>query len=259
MSNAFSTHSALTYSISTPVYEGPLDLLLQLIEREELDITRLALARVTDQYLEYIHHLEADATDQISAFLVVAAKLLQIKSAALLPRAPSKIDLEEDTGDELIRQLIEYRRYKQASEQLMNREQAGSHTYLRLSSTYQIEPTLDMSGVTTRDLIQAALEAFSRATGEKLINSTLSKIRLNIRNRIKIIARALQGRKRIGFWGLFDKDRTRIDVVVTFLALLELIKQHFVEVTQTGLFEEIEIEQTEAWDLNEEIELEFGE
>jgi segregation and condensation protein A len=259
MSNAFSNQSALTYSISTPVYEGPLDLLLQLIEREELDITRLALARVTDQYLDHIHQLHADATNEISAFLVIAAKLLQIKSAALLPRSDSKVSLEEETGDDLIRQLIEYRRYKKAAEQLMNKELSGSHTYLRLSSPYQIEPALDLSGLTTKDLVDAAIEAFSRSTGENLINSTLSRIRLNIRSRIDVIARALRSQKRIGFWGLFGKDRSRIDVVVTFLALLELIKQHFVNVTQAGLFEEIEIEQAETWDLNEDIELEFGE
>src|SRR5512143_3493905 len=87
------------YKIAIPVYEGPLDLLLQLIERAELDITRVSLALVTDQYLQYIHQLTDLEADDVSAFLVVAAKLLQIKSEALLPRPPAREPGEEDPGD----------------------------------------------------------------------------------------------------------------------------------------------------------------
>src|SRR3970282_2140475 len=102
------SHQAHAYQVSTPVYEGPLDLLLELIERAELDITRLALAQVTDQYLEYLRVLQHHNAAEVSAFLVIAARLLQIKSAALLPRPP--IDHlgsdEEDPAEALARQLI---------------------------------------------------------------------------------------------------------------------------------------------------------
>ena len=92
-------------AVHTPVYEGPLDLLLDLIERAELDVTTVSLAMVTDQYLVYIHSLEQARADEISAFLVIAAKLLQIKSEALLPRPPVHEPGEENIGEDLVRQL----------------------------------------------------------------------------------------------------------------------------------------------------------
>jgi segregation and condensation protein A len=100
------------YKVHTPVYEGPLDLLLNLIERAELDITALSLAMVTDQYLDYIHGLEQKDADEISAFLVIAARLLQIKSEALLPRPVVREPGEEDLGQSLVDQLRLYKRFK---------------------------------------------------------------------------------------------------------------------------------------------------
>src|SRR4030066_1388828 len=111
------------YSISTPVYEGPLDLLLQLIERTELDITTLSLALVTDQYLQYIHQLTELAPDEVSAFLVIAAKLLQIKSEALLPRPPSREPGEEDPAEALARQLQVYKKFKEIAAFLEQRQE----------------------------------------------------------------------------------------------------------------------------------------
>src|SRR4030042_6508037 len=107
------SHQVSNYTIATPVYEGPLDLLLQLIERAELDITKLSLAMVTDQYLEYIHQLTDLEADDVSAFLVIEAKLLQIKSEALLPRPPEREPGEEDLGRSLVDQLKLYKRFKE--------------------------------------------------------------------------------------------------------------------------------------------------
>src|SRR5512135_468158 len=101
------------YTVNTPVYQGPLDLLLQLIERAELDITRLALAQVTDQYLAHLRAMQDAPAEEVSAFLVIAAKLLQIKSEALLPRPPVRVEGEEDPGEALARQLIIYKRYRE--------------------------------------------------------------------------------------------------------------------------------------------------
>src|SRR5512144_516146 len=105
------SHQARAYTVATPVYEGPLDLLLQLIERAELDITTLALAQVTDQYLAYLRAMEEHAAEEVSAFLVIAAKLLQIKSEALLPRPPVREVGEEDPGAALAQQLLMYKRF----------------------------------------------------------------------------------------------------------------------------------------------------
>jgi segregation and condensation protein A len=255
---AFSSSKTFSYTISTPVYEGPLDLLLQLIEHEELDITSLSLARVTDQYLNYLHNLENEATAEISAFLVIAAKLLQIKSAALLPHSVSNIDIEENVGKDLVYQLLEYKRYKKVSEHLLQRENNEQHTFLRLTTPSYIEPGVDLSGVTIKELVVAAIEAFSRSNSD-LLHSSISKTKITIREKIQIIAKALQKRKKIGFWSLFRENRSRIDIVVTFLALLELVKQNFVKAYQVKPFDEIEIEKYATWDSNETIELEFEE
>jgi len=108
----FATQQMGDYKVITPVYEGPLDLLLQLIQGAELDITKLALAQVTDQYLAHLKSIENRLADEVSAFLVIAAKLLQIKSEALLPRPPVREQGFEDPGEALARQLLAYKRYK---------------------------------------------------------------------------------------------------------------------------------------------------
>jgi chromatin segregation and condensation protein Rec8/ScpA/Scc1 (kleisin family) len=151
---------ARRYSVQTPLFEGPLDLLLQLIIRAELDITSLALAQVTEQYLEHIRTLEVSA-DEISGFLVVAAKLLQIKSEALLPRPPVREPGEEDPGRALADQLMTYRRYKEIAVWLQAREAAGLHTYLRLAPPPKVEGRLDLTDY-PQDLLAAAEAVFSQ-------------------------------------------------------------------------------------------------
>src|SRR5450759_3239978 len=114
------------FQIKLPDFEGPLDLLLYLIEREELDITKVSLAMVTGTYLEYIHLLVKLQVDQIADFLVMAAKLLLLKSQALLPRPPATMpEGEEDVGDDLVKQLLLYKQYKEVAQTLGDREAAG--------------------------------------------------------------------------------------------------------------------------------------
>src|SRR5512142_3592494 len=148
------------YTVKTPVYEGPLDLLLDLIQRAELDITTVSLALVTDQYLEYIRGLEEGHADEISVFLVIAARLLQIKSEALLPRPPSRAAGEEDVAQSLVDQLRLYKRYKEIGQWLDARQEAGLRTYLRVATPPKVEPKLDLSNVTLDSLRRAALTAF---------------------------------------------------------------------------------------------------
>jgi segregation and condensation protein A len=145
------SHQARSYTVDTPVYHGPLDLLLTLIERAELDITRLALAQVTDQYLRHIRALENAQAEEVSAFLVIAAKLIQIKSEVLLPRPPAREVGEEDPGEALIRQLIIYKKYKEIGLLLAGREAAGLKTYLRLAQPVKTEAALDLSGLSLAD------------------------------------------------------------------------------------------------------------
>src|SRR6185436_13008369 len=150
----------LNYTVHTSVYEGPLDLLLDLIEHAELDITSVSLATVTDQYLASIKNIEQINADEISAFLVIAAKLLQIKSEALLPRPPTRPAGEEDIGRSLVDQLKLYKRYKEIGVWLNVQQQANLRTYLRVAPPPKVEPKLDMSNLTLEKLVSAAREAF---------------------------------------------------------------------------------------------------
>jgi segregation and condensation protein A len=252
----FHTHA---YSITTEVYTGPLDLLLQLIERAELDITRLALAQVTNQYLEHLRQLTERTAEEVSAFLVIAAKLLQIKSESLLPRPPVREAGEEDPGDALARQLIIYKRFKELANLLAKREAAGLHTYPRVTSAHPQDFNLDLSGLTLNDLVASAQSVFSQLESLPTLDSVVASPRVTIREKIALISGYLRLHPRGFFQELLDGSTMRLEIVVTFLALLELVKRQWIEARQVDLFGEIEFETTSAWDENELIDLEFGE
>lgn len=259
MNLGIATHQARAYTVATPVFAGPLDLLLQLIERAELDITRLALAQVTDQYLEHLHSLQESAAEEVSAFLVIAARLLQIKSEVLLPRPPVREEGEEDPGEALARQLLAYKRFKEAASLLAAREAAGLHTYLRLAPPPKVEGRLDLSGLELSDLLAAAQAVFAGIDNRPPLATVVAAPRVTIREKIGVITRFLRQHGRATFRLLLSRRPTHLDVVVTFLAMLELIKRRMVQVRQEVLFGEIEIEPGGAWDEDETFELEFGE
>src|SRR5450759_2335220 len=244
------------YSVSTPVYEGPLDLLLQLIERAELDITAVSLALVTDQYLAYIHQMQVPA-DDISGFLVVAAKLIQIKSEALLPRPPVREAGEENLGEALAYQLRIYKRYKELSNWLDDRETRHLRTYLRVAPPPKVESRLDLSDITLNDLLAAAVAIFSDEEEKQALGTIISAPRITIREKIAMIADRLGKEKSASFNGMLGKKPTRLEVVVTFLALLELVKRYRVSARQDRLFSDIQIERLEEWGTNEDLEIEF--
>jgi segregation and condensation protein A len=253
-------HQTDGYTIDTEVYSGPLDLLLQLIEKAELDITRLALAQVTDQYLEYMHHLQVQDPAEVSAFLVIAAKLVQIKSAALLPRPIiPELQTEEDPGEALARQLIIYKRFKELSKYLENREAAGFHTYLRLdtSANLQVPSRLDISEFTLQDLVQAARDVFGNPNNLPPLSEVVSISRFTIRQKISTILDTLKRAGKLTFGSLLSDKRDRVEIVVTFLAMLELIKRHMVGAAQPALFGEIEIQSEGDLTALDDEELEF--
>ncbi len=251
--------SARSYTVTTPVYQGPLDLLLQLIERAELDITRLALAQVTDQYLAHLHLIPDLSAEEVSAFLVIASKLIQIKSEALLPRPPLREEGEEDIGEALARQLMEYRRYKHIADYLSLREEMGMHTYLRLAPPPKVEGSVDLSDISLVDLVDAARLALLHIDQRSSLDTVVTPPPVTIRQKIGLIARFLRQKGHSNFRTFLADARSRLDIVVTFLAMLELIKLRIVQVRQEKIFGDIEIETLEAWDEDEEIELEFDE
>ncbi len=255
----FASQQISDYKVVTPVYEGPLDLLLQLIEQAELDITKLALAHVTDQYLSHIQGLESQEPEQVSAFLVIAAKLLQIKSEALLPRPPDREEGEEDPGEALARQLIAYKRYKEIADLLEERESAGLRTHLRVAAPPKVKQKVDFEGFGLADLVDLAKQVFAQEYDQPALGTVVTAARITIREKIRAIVDTLRAQTRVTFNTLLAPTHSRLDVVVTFLAMLELVKRHFVRAQQETLFGEISLETANGWDEEVDFELEFGE
>lgn len=230
------------FQVKLPEFEGPLDLLLYLIEREELDITKVSLAKVTGAYLEYIHVLEQLQVDQVADFLVVAARLLLIKSEALLPRPPStQPESEEDVGDELVKQLLLYKQYKESARKLGDREAAGLHTYIRVAPPPKIEAKLDLSNVTVDLLIKAVRNVLEIEPPGPPVGAVVKPFTLTIRDQMNLIERILRYRPNISFKRMLRRARDRVEIIVTFLAVLELVRRCKVEVMQEQLFGDIVI------------------
>ncbi len=252
-----------SYTVRLPVFEGPLDLLLELIERAELDITKVALAQVTDQYLAYLRRLEVKDPADLASFLVVAARLLQIKSEALLPRPPERSVGEEDPGDALARQLLLYKRFKEAALELGARAEAGMRTYLRRSPPPRAEPHLDLGNLRLEDLRDALRRSLAATAAEAGLSESVAAPKVHIRQKIRLIFEALRIHGRMTFGSLIQKAQTRLEIVVSFLAVLELIKQRQVQAVQPDLFGDIEILPGVEFQADQEgereLELEFDE
>ncbi|MBC7878711.1 MAG: segregation/condensation protein A [Anaerolineales bacterium] len=245
------------YKVQTPEYEGPLDLLLSLIEHSELNITAISLATVTDQYLSYLRGLEQMKPDEISSFLVIAAKLVQIKSEALLPRPIEREPGEEDPGTALVELLILYKRYKEIAGWMVQRQENNLRTYLRVAPPPKVEAKLDLSNLTLAGLLASAESAFSKEKDKQALGTVIAAPRVTIREKIEFITKTMKNIHRMTFSGLITDKSTRIEIVVTFLAMLELIKRYHISAVQSELFGEIEFEKMEDWKEDEEIEIEF--
>jgi segregation and condensation protein A len=242
-------------TVQTELYEGPLDLLLDLIAKAELDITRLSLAKVTNQYLAYLEGIQQRSAVEVSGFLVVAAKLIQIKSEALLPRPPEREEGEEDPAESLARQLRIYKKIKQTAKWLQTLEEQGHHTYIRLAPPPVIDEELDLMNTTIADLV-AYLKALYRYEEDAAPITTVVAIpKVTIKNKIQDLIENLRKESRLSYRQLLSKDHDRIEAIVLFLAILELIKQQYAQAEQPSLFSDIRITATERTYLNEEIEL----
>jgi segregation and condensation protein A len=262
VSHLTTPYQTTSYTVSTAIYEGPLDLLLALIERAELDITRLALAQVTDQYLERLRSMEDHPAEEVSAFIVIASRLIQIKSEALLPRPPTREAGEEDPGEALARQLRLYKQFKLAALFLGEREEHHFRTHLRLAPPPKTEGRLDLSEITLNELIFAAYEIYEKFEPQPRLSSVVAPPKVTIREKIGQILLALRKQSKTNFGTMVPRTATRLEVVVTFLALLELIKRHIIQADQNKLFADIELEFSPGetpQNLDPDIELEFGE
>jgi segregation and condensation protein A len=242
-------NTSTPYRVELPDFEGPLDLLLTLIEREELDITKIALARVTDQYLAYLEVLREINPDELTDFLIVAAKLILIKSQMLLPRPPPSVieDEEEDVGDELARQLLVYKQFKEIAGQLKGIEDRGRRNFVRVAtSTPNIKPKLIPGTMSLAELRQAALNALAIKPPEPDVDEVVSPEVVTIGQQMTHIRQEITARGRVSFQTLLRQSHSRLEVIVTLLAVLELIKRGLVKVEQADLFGDIVISQSET-------------
>ena len=247
------------YLVTTALYEGPLDLLLHLIEKAELDITKFALSDITDQYLKHLNRLITISSHDVSEFIVIASRLIQIKSEVLLPRPPIREPGEEDPGEALAQQLREYKRFKEISTILAGRQIDHLKNYSRLAPFPNINREFDISNLNLQDIIRAAHIAFSRKDEISTIDTIVKSPRVTIREKINVIKEFLFHNHKGTFKILLPKNPLRIDIVVTFLAILELVKLQLIFTQQETLFDEIEFEKSPDWINHTKIELEFGE
>ncbi|MBI5879409.1 MAG: segregation/condensation protein A [Chloroflexi bacterium] len=230
------------YTVRLPDFEGPLDLLLHLIEREELDITRVSLAQVTGNYMQYLAAMQRVEPEHIAEFLVVAAKLLYIKSRLLLPQDSTPgLAVEEDVGDELTRQLLEYRQYKQVATQLKEWDIKGLHAYPRIAPRPRVEPKLDLSHVSLDDLA-ALVEVVVAANRAAPIGDVVAPLVVRVSDMMEDIQQRLARGEHVSFRRWLGASRSRVEIVVSFLAVLELMKQRKIVVRQDELFGDIMIE-----------------
>ncbi len=237
------------YSVNLPVFEGPLDLLLRLIEQEQLDITTVALAQVTDQFLEHLERIPEKPAAELAGFLVMAAKLLQIKSEALLPRPPERDPGEEDPAEALARQLMLYRQFKEAAAELATREKEGLRTYLRLSHEPPVvDEQLDLGGLGLNELRAAMLDALADLPEGPSLEQAAEPPKIRIRDKIRWIIDLMEREDHVSFNSLLSSAASRLDIVVSFLALLELVKDRTVIASQAEPFADIELSRGSNWE-----------
>ena len=223
------------------IFEGPLDLLLTLIRRQELEITAVSLAAVTDQYLAYMERLQEIDPGALASFLEVAAQLVLIKSRSLLPRPQREAtddDGEEDPAEALAQRLREYARFKAAAQALRERSERGLRAYVRLAPPPALPRQVDLGDVSLEDLLAAVREALE-VQPMPSVTEVVEPMRVTLEECIAAIRRALRRRTRVPFRKLLAGCSSRIEIIMTFLALLELVKQREIAVTQETLFGEI--------------------
>jgi len=224
------------YNIKLDIFEGPLDLLLHLIKRNEVDIYDIPVAVITEQYLEYIDIMKEMNLEFAGEFLVMAATLVHIKSKMLLPvdeEAPPEEDEGIDPREELVKRLLEYQRYREAAKELADRNLLGRDVFGRGGQIPldELEEGAGFVNVSVFDLMEAIKAVIARAPKERTIE--LTSERFKIADKINYIMELLGAEKSATFTGLFPDGATRGEIVVTFLAVLELAKLLMIKIHQT--------------------------
>ncbi len=219
-------------------------MLLRLIERQELDITQVSLAMVADQYLAHLALLRELSAANLADFMVIAARLLVIKSRHLLPRdeEPPDDPGEEDVGEDLARRLREYKRYKEAALALRGRQEEGQRSFVRLAPPPDIKRPPQFGELAPAALLEALLRALAERPSAPPVDDVVAPVPVHIADCLRAVRHAVRRRPRVRLSTVLRAARSRLEVIVTFLAVLEMIKQQEIQATQERPFGEVLLE-----------------
>jgi len=221
----------MTTNVHLEMFEGPLDLLLHLIKKNEVSVADIPIATITEQYLATLELMQSLNLDVAGEFLVMAATLIHIKSRMLLPLDEEEEEEEgEDPREELIRRLLEYERFKEAAGELERREILRRDVFVRSSEPPTEGETIEFEKVSLFDLLSALRHVLERFPQESVHEVTLEKI--SVREKMGLLLDDLRRRGKVIFQSLFEGAASRMEVVVTFLAMLELVKMRAVKIWQ---------------------------
>ncbi len=222
----------MAIDVQLEAYEGPLDLLLHLIKKNEVSITDIPISVITEQYLATLELMRNLNLDIAGEYLVMAATLIQIKSRELLPleEGDEEEDDEGDTRDELIRRLLEYQRFKEAALELESRDVLHRDVFVRLSDNRQEMESGEFERVSLFDLMSAFQRVLERLPEEGVHTITVEKI--SVQDKMNVLLDSLRHSTKLVFQSLFEGAVSKIELITTFLALLELIRIRAIRATQ---------------------------
>lgn len=244
--------------VKVPAFEGPLDLLLHLIDKNKIDIYDIPISLITDQYMEYLKSMEEQDMNVTSEFLVMAAALIDIKCKMLLPKLSTEEEEEEDLRDELVRRLLEHKEYRAISQKLAAKSERAGDVVVRPEilpdEVKKYRPkakTEDLLGNVSLDTLRDVFEQVLKRQEERMdpIRSQFGKIEkeeVSVPEKIDYVETIVRKRKTCNFRQLLEKQHSKVQVIVTFLAVLELMKMGRITIEQEETFGEITIEEKDG-------------
>jgi segregation and condensation protein A len=241
---------ASPYRINLPVYEGPLDLLLDLIRKQEMDIHNIPIAKITEQYLDYLHQIEKFDIDVSADFIYMAATLIHIKSKMLLPVDPLLAEIEQSTDprEDLVHRLLEHEKFKNAAQLLYQKQQVEDHVWSQPDKSLyggdEVQGELVVSLVDLVKTFQQILERRKNAPKFELKHDSVSIAQMMDRLRVKLTATD----DPVSMTEFFEACESRNAMIVALLAVLEMVRMHAVILVQSELFEDIQIRKHKMFD-----------
>ena len=234
------------YEVNLPIFAGPLDLLLHLIKKEDVDIFNIDIDKITKQYLEYIQLMENLNLDIASEYLIMAAELMEIKASSLLPKKEIEEDeFEEDPKDQLIKRLIEYEQYKEVTDKFKDLENYRHEVYTRQTDeliNYKEETTNKDYGIEINDLVKAFKDFLKRKELDKPLKTKIAKKDYSVNIRSQEIKNIIKTKKKVSFFELFE-TYNKDYIVITFLSILSLTKNGEIKINQDHNFNNITLEE----------------